>query len=98
MDDLHTLRNMILSANALATACTFAADAARYDSTAAAPLPALLAQARAYAQKLQAAAQPFRIFLDYDVQHFGHVRPQTYAAIQSQKHKRSSPKLATGPG
>lgn len=56
MDDLHPLRNMILSANALATACTFAADAARYDSAAAAPLPALLAHAHAYAQKLHAAA------------------------------------------
>ena len=54
MDDLHTLQNMILSANALAAACTFAADAARYDS-AAAPLPALLAHAQAYAQKLHAA-------------------------------------------
>ena len=55
MDDLRTLQNMILSANALAAACTFAADAARYDS-AAAPLPALLAHAQAYAQKLHAAA------------------------------------------
>lgn len=56
MDNLHTLQNMILSANALAAACTFAADAARYDSAAAAPLPALLAHAQAYAQKLHAAA------------------------------------------
>lgn len=57
MDDLHTLQNMILSANALAAACTFAADAARYDSAAAAaPLPALLAHAQSYAQKLHAAA------------------------------------------
>ena len=52
------------------------------------------------AQKRKNDAQTFRIFLDYDVQHFGHVRPQTYAAIQSQKHKRKRQpsKLATGPG
>ena len=51
-------------------------------------------------QKRKAAAQTFRIFLDYDVQHFGHVRPETYDAIQSQKHKRKRQpsKLATGPG
>lgn len=52
------------------------------------------------AQKRKAAAQTFRIFLDYDVQHFGHVRPETYDAIQSQKHRRKGrpSKLATGPG
>ena len=52
------------------------------------------------AQKQKAAAQTFRIFLDYDIQHFGHVRPETYDAIQSQKHKRKRQpsKLATGPG
>ena len=52
------------------------------------------------AQKRKAAAQTFRIFLDYDVQHFGHVRPETYDAIQSQKHRRKGrpSKLAAGPG